>query len=422
MDKLIDNIFYRGVNVLNDVLGPLLGNIRNIETQISMSMDKLKAGPFTELTFRGKDDEFTVWITDSNRDTASFKETSRFRIGYRAGKDEALAVRAAEIIAEQVKKNEKLLKNDVYSVVFLNEVTTDLGLELFDGMAEIRLTLKCNEKCPFCNTIVDEHTSPDNVVGDRSMIKNLIMQAKKQGAKTIVFTGGEPTLLKELPDFLEFANQQKMNSWIQTNGVIPGSPDYWKRFPVLPEYVFMSFHTTRPQRVKLITGVGGTFDKKISALKTLKSLKIPFGVNFVATRINMDEIPLMPDFLSNLLGTSGYNLVYSFVAPTGRANSNRGLIPKISEVKDLLAQAFDRCQELGISVEIPEPCGFPRCVMPEYERFFRAGERKEPIDFVASDRVKFPRCQDCKYNPTCIGMWQSYVDTHGDSEFQPVKD
>lgn len=421
MDKLINSIFYRGINIIEDVLTPLLGDIHDIESAISMRMQGIKAGPSTELRFRNEKDEFTVWITGLDRDTASFRQTRRFKIGYRSGKDEALAARTAKIIAGLIQKNEGSLKDEIYRVVFLDEVTKEPGLELFDGMAELRLTLKCNEKCPFCNTIVDEHTSPVNVVEDRSMIQNLILQAKKQGVKRVVFTGGEPTLLRDLPELLEFTVRHGMDPWIQTNGVLSGSPAFWKRFSVLPNYVFVSFHTTRPQRVRDLTGVGGTFDKKVNALKMLKTMRISFGVNFVVTRINMDEIPLMPDFLANLLGTSGYNLVYSFVAPTGRANMNRGLIPKISEVRGLLIRALDRCRELGIEVEIPEPCGFPRCVMPEHEQFFRANERKRHIDFVASDRVKFPRCRDCKYNPTCIGMWQAYVDTYGDSEFQPVK-
>ena len=421
MDHSRNKISFRGVNIVDDLLTPLLGNIDRLESILSLNLQDIKAGPFTELRFKGKSQDFIIWLTSASRDTPAFKQTARFKIGYRSTKNEPVAIKMTQIIAALVKKNEGNLKDEVYRSIFLNETSPELELVLFEDMAELRVTLKCNERCPFCNTIVDKHTLPDNVVGTSPEIKGLIMQAARQGARAIVFTGGEPTLLKELPEWIRFTHAQGMDAWIQTNGVIPSSESYWKGFSELPDYVFVSFHTTRPERVKLLTGVGGTFFKKVNTLKLLKNNGVFFGVNFVITRLNMDEIPLIPDFLADLLGVGGYDLTYSFVAPTGRAGRNKDLIPRVQDIQELLATAMDRSQRLGIPVIIPENCGFPRCVMPMYEDFFAASRRSEPIQFLAADRTKFSRCEACKYNSTCIGMWRTYVELYGDAEFQPVK-
>ncbi len=421
MSKDLKDIQYRGVNIIKEILSPLLGDIETLEAALSMDLQDIKAGPFTELIFGNKNSSFSVWITSIDRDTAAFAQTKRFKIGYRSKGDDQVAVNATRMVAKLVQKNEQSLQEQTYSVVFMNRLTPGSELVLFEDMAELRVTLKCNERCPFCNTIVDEHTRPDNVIDDRSMIKDLIVQAHNQGARTVVFTGGEPTLLRDLPEFIRFTHSQGMAAWIQTNGVIPHTHEYWQRFPELPDYVFVSFHTTKPERVKLLTGVGGTFSNKLETLKLLKKFGILFGINFVITRLNMDEIPLIPDFLGALLGVRGYDINYSFVAPSGRAAGNKDLIPRVGDVQELLAQAIDRCQQLGIDVRIPENCGFPRCVMPRYEAFFAASHRSRPIQAMDMDHVKFPRCRDCKYDTTCIGMWRTYVEIYGDGEFQPVK-
>ena len=291
-----------GIEVIQNLLDPLLDGLGPFVKALDARLVDIHAGPTTEMLIEKGTDRFSIWLTSKETDTGSFATTKRFKIGYRIIEgDESMAVKAVEMLKTKIERNEQNLDAFVYETVFHSGNNADSGkqdpdLVLFHDMAELRITLKCNEKCPFCNTIVDPHTSPDNVVDDPARITALIEDAKSKGAKTVVFTGGEPTLLKDLPKWISLVKSMGMQAWIQTNGVIPWNPTYCKRFPDLPDYVFMSFHTTKPERVGQITGVAGTLSKKVSAIKALRDAGISLGINFVITTLNMDEIPISQDF------------------------------------------------------------------------------------------------------------------------------
>ena len=375
------------------------------------------------ISFWGNKRHIDIWLYPLESSLPYFRKTSLFKISYRLKEGtQEFTLRFITEFLQRIQTRESLLGKKIYKVFFRPSMDDNKSqLKVFrDEIVELRITLKCNEKCPFCNTIIDEHTNPENIVLDSAQIRLRILEAKRLGASKIAFTGGEPTLIKELPYWVKFAKSVGLSVGIQTNGVIPSRLSYWQRFEALPDNVSISFHTTRPERVGLLTGVPGTFDKKIATLKLLKQLKIPFAVNFVITTLNQDEIELLPDFLYNLLGT-GYGITYSFVAPTGRARHNLYLIPKISDIVESLQNAIIRAEQLGIPVMIPENCGFPRCILPKYFHVFEATKYRKAIKDIPEDHIKFSDCNKCIFNNTCIGMWNVYVERYGDTEFRPVK-
>lgn len=67
--------------------------------------------------------------------------------------------------------------------------------------AQIELTLRCNGKCPFCSI----HSLPESIIGEdmnTGQIKYLIDQLTELGVNALTYTGGEPTLRKDLAEII----------------------------------------------------------------------------------------------------------------------------------------------------------------------------------------------------------------------------
>ncbi|MFH1294837.1 MAG: anaerobic ribonucleoside-triphosphate reductase activating protein [Candidatus Aenigmatarchaeota archaeon] len=90
-----------------------------------------------------------------------------------------------------------------------------------DNIAAIVFTPGCNFRCPFCQ-------NPDLVVGFEKLPsmkeEEVLAFLKKRSAVLdgVVITGGEPTLQKDLPEFLRKVKALDLDVKLDTNGSNPG--------------------------------------------------------------------------------------------------------------------------------------------------------------------------------------------------------
>ena len=96
----------------------------------------------------------------------------------------------------------------IYEVKFLNK-----RIPLF---CEWELTNFCNMACPFCSTKSPDRNSTPDVSPQKAL--NMIDQLGEMGTKMIHFSGGEPTLRRDLPDLIASAKQNDMMVSFTTNG------------------------------------------------------------------------------------------------------------------------------------------------------------------------------------------------------------
>jgi MoaA/NifB/PqqE/SkfB family radical SAM enzyme len=77
------------------------------------------------------------------------------------------------------------------------------------------VTYRCNAKCSFCD--IWEKPSPYITLED---VTQNLRDLKRLGVKVIDFTGGEPLLHRQLPDFLALARQMGFITTVTTNGLL----------------------------------------------------------------------------------------------------------------------------------------------------------------------------------------------------------
>ncbi len=287
---------------------------------------------------------------------------------------------------------------------------------------ELRITLRCDESCPFCNT----DAGAANVVEDRDAVLATLRDAAAQGCREVVFSGGEPTLVAWLPDAVREAKRLDLRVVVQTNGVAPARPGFFERFrdapggPIQVDQVQVSFHTRFPDRLPAITGRGGTFDRKVSTVRTALDLGIRVFLNFVIHRDNLDELDGFPDFVVDTFGP-GLDVIFSVVAPVGTARARPDLWPRASEVASRLARALDRAGARGLPVNVADRSGLPFCLLPTHLQAFSGMQGDRVVAACDPDHVKPATCASCRLDSRCFGIWSAYAAVFGTDEFQPLR-
>ena len=86
--------------------------------------------------------------------------------------------------------------------------------------AQIELTLRCNAACPFCSFPTMEENDISKEMSTEQ-IKYLIDQISLLGVNSLSFTGGEPTLRKDLPELIYHAGvKHDFMIGVATNGYL----------------------------------------------------------------------------------------------------------------------------------------------------------------------------------------------------------
>ena len=80
------------------------------------------------------------------------------------------------------------------------------------------MTRRCNLKCIHCYAQAKDIEFENELSTDRR--KDLIDDLANFGSPVILFSGGEPTLRKDLPELAAYAHKKGMRAVISTNGTL----------------------------------------------------------------------------------------------------------------------------------------------------------------------------------------------------------
>jgi len=400
------------------VLQVLLGDLAEGRPFLGYRLISVTPHVPVRLSFSKDGRLFQVFIAPRYIQTNSYRETARFRVGYSGDAPDRDAFRLLDEVASRVTAREAMLADAAFET-WAGLEARDAGLRVRRGVLELRVTLACNERCPFCNT----DRSAENVVTDPRRVEDAIRSAPDLGAHSIVFTGGEPTLLRRLPEWVRTCRSLGLVTWIQSNGIRPGTEGFWDRFEarsggVRPDHLYLSFHTMRPDRLEALTGVAGTFARKVRAVHEARRRGMVVGLNFVATTLNLDELADLPGYVAREFGTD-VPVDLSLVAPNGHCRDRMDLIPRIRDAVPWFAAALDAAAKVAVSVQVMEVCGFPPCTMPGHLDAFPSARKRIEIAALPPDRVKGPGCASCRLDRFCLGLWRRYAEVHGYDELSP---
>lgn len=398
----------------SDTLRPLLEGFLNGHPD--WSIHHVTPGAPLRALLKSSDARLEIWLAPISSPEPCYRRTTFFRIGHKDSLAPALVTVMDAVCASILQGEQQVTPDQVSRLLDPRGPTTLLGADL-----ELRITSRCNEACPFCSA----RGWAANRVTSSEQILTTMGEARRRGAKRVVFTGGEPTLVDDLPAFIQHGRHLGFGVVLQTNGLVPSSLDWWYRLircpggSALPDSIFLSLHSQHANRMQRQTGVPLTLHKKLAAVRNAHRMGVGVAINFVLTQLNIDEVHDFPRFVAARLGRYP-ELVLSVAAPVGAMEKAAPLQLSVPQLAPQLRRALLTARRAGLRTQVAEACGVPMCVVPDQADLFAAFHRTAPVAALAADRVKGPDCSRCTYDSRCIGIWRSYAETFGISEFNPI--
>ncbi|QLJ53378.1 MAG: radical SAM protein [Candidatus Fermentimicrarchaeum limneticum] len=293
----------------------------------------------------------------------------------------------------------------------------------------IRLGNKCNQNCIFCTVALDNERELSN-----EEVKKKIEFLSEKGADILTFTGGEPTIRKDLPDLIRFAKGKSFRRIeLQTNGVLMSDKKLACEIARAGvDEVLVSLHSHRKRISERLTNVPGTFDKTLKGIENLLELDKRVCISHVINSLNYSDLTNFVKFVKNRFPSLS-SFYFGFVRPNGNANFNRWIVPKISDIDFRIYGVFSYCREHKIPFSVE---GIPLCYMQGYETHSSEVHRilSEPVFYMGSGdtqydvhkfviknfRAKGEQCEFCFVKDICPGLWKEYADIYGTEELFPV--
>ncbi len=284
-----------------------------------------------------------------------------------------------------------------------------------DGQALVRVGFRCNQNCGIC------WQDRDWGRFGSEQVLTWIEDLYAAGARSLILSGGEPTLDGALDQYLRRARELGFSTLtLETNAVRfakPGLAEHLRDAGLSD--CFVSLHSADAATSDAITRAPGTFERTVAGIKALMGAGVPVRLNCVLTREGLDHIEGLPDFVAAELAADACfrGLMLSQPSDPFDARLLPEIIPEPDRLRGVLARVIDRCFALGIEVSgLDGPCGPPLCAFAADPRIASLTPVSEELD----SRVFLAACGDCAVRPSCFGARRADVDLYGDRCVVPL--
>lgn len=279
----------------------------------------------------------------------------------------------------------------------------------------LRLTMACNERCPFCNVPAEDYAklTPPQAEVDRQL--DAFIEA---GDRTLTITGGEPTLLKKrLLALTRSARDRGMDFVeIQTNATLIDDAYAQALAEAGCTSAFVSLLSHIPEHHDVLAGLPGAFAKCMTGIDALLDHNIRVALNPVLARRTQahfaDFVQFVVDRLPRVRSVS-----VSAVQPHGRAgrgDNTEELLPDYDVLAEQIPKARAIASAAGLELLNPY-CGLPLCVgwtddptrCVEAVEAATGGWRPTPGIENRGDKHQGAPCRDCAWRTRCGGAWHA---------------
>ncbi|HEU4407534.1 MAG TPA: radical SAM protein [Polyangiaceae bacterium] len=155
------------------------------------------------------------------------------------------------------------------------------------------VTDRCNEQCKHC--AIELFKRPDLPIKDWvHIVDNLESALRQQGRRGVyIYSGGEPTVRRDLRELIEHAGKNGYFHALATNGLLFN--DEYARFCAQNgmSHVFISLDSANPEKAARIRGVKRAGELAKRAIDNAQKHGMFVVVNFVVMKQNIDEMEEM---------------------------------------------------------------------------------------------------------------------------------
>ncbi len=209
-------------------------------------------------------------------------------------------------------------------------------------LSEVALTYRCNLKCTFCYTGCGCTANPvgsqrEMTVGQvKQVLWKIFHQAK---VPSVSFTGGEPTLVPELPDLVAYAKALGMRVNLITNGTKISRQLANELADKGLDSAQVSIEGVTAATHDKVVGLAGAFEKSVRAFGYLKDAGVLTHSNTTLTSENFEECMELPGFVRQTLNNDRFSM--NLIIPAGSGAVNENLIVPYRRVGERIGKIVE---------------------------------------------------------------------------------
>lgn len=303
-----------------------------------------------------------------------------------------------------------------------------------EAMLHVFLNYACQAKCAFC---YNPPLTPELVRWTLPLerIAAELLNGRRDGYTGVTFSGGEITLMADLPKILRLAKKAGYESiGIISNGIRLADAGYFASLVGAGlGFCCLSVHAADAALHDRIVAVPGAFEKALASIERLRGAAIPFLLNFVLVKDNAGEAPRFVERFAGVSEVVEFQLYFPHYQGL-MAEAPRGYGLSMSEAAAQFCAARAAARAAGIDEKVWY-YNMPPCAAPDLRDRLRNWEREagarlvDPRGLVEGefrpslerkDRVKPEPCSRCALNARCLGCETAYVERYGAAELKPL--
>lgn len=399
-----------------------------------------------------------VLVRHADPQSSAFLRTPRWNVSYRGEPFDRVAEALLREVAARIEAVAARRQWDAASlrVRFFTLPAAGAVLELSPGRKlYLRVTDHCDENCVFCNAVEGN----DNVVASRQRLRKILARLPAASLRQVIFSGGEPTLVRALPELVAMAcDAGATDVIIQTNGVALATPGALERYLPYRDRLGIGFSLHAmdaalsdlltaahdvpaaplaarwrgsddaraeppPPPSQSVVGDSQRWAAKIAAIDRAVALGFRVKITCVVMRPNLAMVPGFAEAVWARWGGRIDRLQFSYAMPRGNAAMHRPWWITFAECRPVFVAAFEVGRRTGMRVETSQSASPPPCVLPDYLEHYDIYGDFSDGRVSDRDRVKPPElCGGCALDRICSGVWTRYLAAFGSDEIHAVRD
>jgi pyrroloquinoline quinone biosynthesis protein E len=153
------------------------------------------------------------------------------------------------------------------------------------------LTHRCPLQCPYCANPLEMDRASAEL--DTASWQRVLTEASALGVLQVHFSGGEPTVRRDLLALVGHAREVQLYSNLITSGVTLTAPYLAALRTAGLDHIQLSFQDADSDVGDRIGGLPGGHARKLAAARLIRDAGLPLTVNFVVHRQNLERLPAM---------------------------------------------------------------------------------------------------------------------------------
>jgi PqqA peptide cyclase len=195
------------------------------------------------------------------------------------------------------------------------------------------LSHRCPLQCPYCSNPLELERGSSEI--DTDTWQRVLSEAAALGILQVHFSGGEPTVRRDLPDLVRHASKVGLYSNLITSGVLTHPAQFDALVEAGLEHVQLSIQDADAANGDRIAGLAGAQAKKHAFAALVRQAGLPLTINAVVHRQNLGNLERMIELAVEL---GAQRMEVAHVQYYGWALVNRdALLPTREQLDDATA-------------------------------------------------------------------------------------